>query len=116
MNILSMKYNICICIIIFCLLGCSRQPEEGEYPPLIYVNDTLYIEENYVKSFSDEWVLLGEIQKIKKNERPKQNYVSNTLEVGTDIYADEKGRIWIEISKGQNKGKYICYHICHSTN
>lgn len=104
------KLGIVFSIMLFCSFGCSKAPDEGEYPRFIYVNDNLYREQYHIKRFSTEWILIGEIQEEIRGV-PEQNFVSNSVDVGTKVYIDEKERIWIKVKNGQNKGKYIGYSI-----
>ena len=102
-----------VVILMFLLVGCAKEPEEGAAPPLIYVNDSIYIERDLVKKYSPEWTCLGEIKnKVSDGERlPEENFTANTWPVGTKVYLDEKERVWIQITQGYHEGKYIGYEI-----
>jgi hypothetical protein len=94
--------------IIFLLTGCSvlnnnnineiKQEDDvivGMYPPLIYVNDMTY----QVSSGGDYYLeqpqrlkKIGEtIKKVSSTDAfPKENFVSNSVPEGTEIYYDEE--------------------------
>lgn len=52
-----MLRKIAIFTLMFLMVGCAKESEEGEgaAPPLIYVNDNLYIERELVKKYSPDW-------------------------------------------------------------
>ena len=97
------------------MIGCAKESEEGEgvYPPLIYVNDYLYKEQQLIKKYSTEWMYLGEIQnEVSRAEPvPEENFTTNSWPVGTKVYMDEKERVWIQVTQGQNAGKYVGYEV-----
>jgi len=110
-----MLRKIAIFMRMFLMIGCAKESEEGEgeYPPLIYVNDNLYKEQSLVKKYSSDWVCLGEIQKevSRAEAMPEENFTANSWPVGTKVYLDDKERVWIQITQGNNEGKYIGYEI-----
>lgn len=110
-----MLRKILMISLIFLMVGCARQSEEGEgeYPPLIYVNDNLYKEQNAIKEYSSDWRCLGEIEnEISRTEPiPEENLTANSWPVGTKVYMDENEKIWIRVTQGQNAGKYVGYEV-----
>lgn len=108
-----MLRKIAIFTLMFLMIGCAKAPEEGAAPPLIYVNDNLYIEQDYIKRYSSDWAYLGEIENsVSQGELiPEENFTANSWPVGTKVYMDEKERLWIRITQGQNKGKFIGYFV-----
>lgn len=110
-----MLKKIVIFVLMFLMIGCTKASEEGEgaTPPLIYVNDNLYKEQQLIKKYSTDWMCLGEIKKkVSDGERlPEENFTANTWPVGTKVYLDEKERVWIQITQGYHEGKYIGYEI-----
>lgn len=65
-------------------------PNPADLPPMVYVNDTLYIQSSDERSYSmpkDEFVYLGEIESTThETSAPVQNFQSNSTIVGCEVY------------------------------
>ncbi len=60
--------------------------------PMIYINNTLYFEQDSKKTLPDNATLIGSVKKIiNQSQQPNENFVSNSpsIEVGSEIYANE---------------------------
>lgn len=93
----------------------SHQPVslEGkyEYRPMICIKDEIYGDNGTgVKALPEGYVSVEQIEEKVSNVQPmikRRNYVSNTLNVGTEIFAsqDNPDKIYLKI----DKSKYIEY-------
>ena len=88
----------CVALLFVILTGCGQRGQEEErwvYRPMISINDDLFGDTGYTRdTLSDEWVMIGEIEKEVPQHEPmvkgEEYYVANTLPVGTELYGKEQ--------------------------
>ena len=88
----------CIILLFVILAGCGQRGQEEElwvYRPMISINNDLFGDTGYTReTLSDEWVLIGEIEKEVPQHEPmvkgERYYIANTLPVGTELYGNEQ--------------------------
>ncbi len=93
----------------------SQSEEEAplnERRPMVYVEDAIYYEIDYVKSLPEGMELIGSIEKlIDQTELPDENFESNSdlAPLDASIYAgDDRSIIYIEIADLEDGG-YMVY-------
>ena len=72
--------------------GANEEEQQSDRRPMVYVEDTLYFEIDYIKSLPEGADVIGNIEKvIAQSELPGENYTSNTAwaPIGSPVYADE---------------------------
>lgn len=85
------------------------------YRPMVYVSGQIYAEssseDSVVPKLPKGYEEIGQVKECVPNSKPQNNFESNDLEAGTPVYASsgEKGILYLKISRGDNKGKYIQY-------
>lgn len=102
----------CVCVLFALYMSHQPASPEGkyEYRPMIYIEDEIYGDNGTgVKALPEGYVSVGQIEEKVSNVQPmiKRNYVSNTLNVGTKIFAsqDNPDKIYLKI----NNSKYVEY-------
>ena len=87
-----------LALLFLAITGCSAQEAASStphiYPPLIYVNDCLYHDLGRFRAVTklpDGWILWGEVeQRVPQTEEiPEENFTSNSLDPGTELFANE---------------------------
>ena len=87
-----------LALLFLAITGCSAQETASStphiYPPLIYVNDCLYHDLGRFRAVTklpDGWILWGEVeQRVPQTEEiPEENFTSNSLDPGTELFANE---------------------------
>lgn len=103
---------VCICIAFGIFMSGDPFPSKEiyGYKPMVYVNDQIYHDIGIVvQTLPEEAVLAGEVKEKVSNVEPmvERNYVSNSLEEGTEIYTckDELDEIYLKL----DESKYIKY-------
>ena len=85
--------TISLLLVLIALVGCSSS-SNGSYQGVLTLNEKRYILRGEIKD--DEFTLgekIGEVQKkVKPEVSPKENYSSNYLEVGEEIYSSNEDR------------------------
>ena len=72
--------------------GCSfkEKPILSDLPPMIYVNNTLFIQSEanlFYESKVDTYIFLGRIQsRVDSNKQPKKNFQANDDIIGSEVY------------------------------
>lgn len=72
--------------------GANEEVQQSDRRPMVYVEDTLYFETDYMESLPKGADLIGNIEKvIAQSELPGENFTSNTAwaPIGSPVYADE---------------------------
>lgn len=89
---------ILICVGMFLLTpACSAEKgteknELSDYRPMIYVKDNLYGQTaDTVSTLPNEAVYIGSVEKVVPQNEPmvRENFTSNLLPVGSEIYYNE---------------------------
>lgn len=85
-----------VCAAAFCFINLNTEevPPQGiaDFPPMVYVNDTLYIQSGDQQSYAeqkDEFLYLGTVQSTTATceaSAPNRNFQANSLIVGCEIY------------------------------
>lgn len=107
----AMRNVYFLCMLLIAITGCSQRKKElQEYRPMVCIGGELYGEAgDSEKILPDVWKNIGSITKKVSNVEPmpKEEFVSNTLEVGTEIYgnSNEANKIYVKLSED----KYILY-------
>lgn len=93
--------SIAACLVLLCAVAVhffTANPGEGEIAshsvadvaPMVYVNDTLYIQSSDQKGYpeqKDEFIYLGKIESMVSEEgAPKENFQANDRIVGCEVY------------------------------
>ena len=87
-----------LALLFLAITGCSAQEAASStphiYPPLIYVNDCLYHDLGRFRAVTklpDGWILWGEVeQRVPQTEEiPEENFTSNSLDPGPELFANE---------------------------
>ena len=107
-----------ICIVVMCSAcnGSSEQQNElSDYKPMIYIKNNLYGDTgNIHNSISDAASLIGTIEKLvpQDEEMSKEEFSSNVMPVGSEIYFDEENPEFVYIKFLQEgKEMYAEYAI-----
>lgn len=97
-----MKYLVAIMLLLLvittgCTLPGERRSELGDYRPMIAKEGQMFGESgNAIEVLSEEWVVLGVVDKQVSQTEPMEKdvsyFVSNTLPVGTQIYGNEQNQ------------------------
>jgi len=88
------------CLVLVCMLtihfislnndGEATSQGVADVAPMVYVNDTLYIQSSDQRGYSelkDEFVYLGKIESTTSEEgAPKKNFQANHLVIGCEVY------------------------------
>lgn len=103
--------NMIFCLAIFLTslcIGCAKsdnaeQVQETDYKPMIFVNGTLYGDTGKsVNALPDNWEHIGDIENVVSQSAPmvKEEFTSNTLTIGDEIYGSntETKRIYVKVS------------------
>lgn len=109
-----------ICMISVCSACNSSDAEQnvlvgGDYKPTVCVEGNLYGDTGYVcGSISEQAILIGTIEKlIPQNEKiSMEEFLSNSMPVGSEIYLDESDSdiIYIKFLQ-EGKEKYSIYEM-----
>ena len=92
------RFVAALALLFLAITGCSAQEAASStphiYPPLIYVNDCLYHDLGRFRAVTklpDGWILWGEVeQRVPQTEEiPEENFTSNSLDPGTELFANE---------------------------
>lgn len=89
----------------------AEEAAAGDIAPMVYVNDTLYIQSPTQKEYTEwqeEFSYLGEIESVVLSDRePEQNFQANDPIVGCEVYqygedvvVKINGSYWLYISYG----------------
>ncbi len=102
-------------VITFVLSGCNQKDVEGTYPPMISIENNIYIISPSGRTSSDlslKYERTGEVQKKISMTVPmvkgENYYISNDLPVGTEIYRNSEDDKTL-YAKYDNK--YIKYEL-----
>lgn len=108
---------ISLCIVLF-ISACTKEndlhkDELSDYKPMVYVQDQLYGDTGDVSSaLPNGAVAIGTIQKVVPQNEPMvdENLISNTLPVGSEVFADELNPhiIYVKISN-KSLDQYLAY-------
>lgn len=101
---------ICTVLVLYILRCVALQNSKTGYRPMVYINNELYGDAGIgVDSPPDGFLRAGAIKEKVLDTKPmiEKNYVSNTLDVGTEIYANKNmpDKIYIKL----DSKKYIQY-------
>lgn len=119
-----MKKNIVLLLlVVIVVLGVflwiyavkNSGPPLGDYPPMVYVQDSLYKETSDMTTvLPNDMIFLDTIKKnVPQNESmPQENFVSNVLPIGSKVFWNEldSSIIYIQFSDGTQE-KYLKYSI-----
>jgi hypothetical protein len=89
-------------LLIGLMAGCSNS-SEGAYAAILFIDGKKYYGQKIVNK--DQYTIQDEIGKVKfkvdKDTVPKQNFSSNSLEVGTPIYRvkEDKNILLVKLSE-----------------
>lgn len=110
--LIPLLLTTCVCVLFGFYMSHQPVSPEGkyEYRPMICIKDEIYGDNGTgVKALPEGYVSVGQIEEKVSNVQPmiKRNYVSNTLNVGTEIFAsqDNPDKIYLKI----DNSKYIEY-------
>lgn len=89
-------FLICVSIVLL-IQACSAEKgteknKLADYRPMIYVKDNLYGETaDTVSTLPNETVYIGTVEKVVSQNEPmvRENFASNLLPVGSEIYYNE---------------------------
>ncbi|MBM4760790.1 hypothetical protein [Bacillus sp. B15-48] len=89
----SLFFGITLLLVLIALGGCSSSSSSnGSYAGILMVNEKEYYWQGDIKD--NEFTLgekIGEVQKkVEKEVKPKDNFSSNFLEVGEEIYSSNE--------------------------
>lgn len=91
--------------------GANEEVQQSDRRPMVYVEDTLYFETDYMESLPEGADLIGNIEKvIAQSELPEENFTSNTFTApqGSQIYAgDDRSVIYIERADLEDGGYMV---------
>jgi len=64
------------------------KPTPGDLRPMIFVNDTLYLDTGKVYQHKlDNFIYIGEVTSVvSENEEPAENFQANYVSVGSEVY------------------------------
>lgn len=105
--------------IILLALSCTKtgtnNNDLSDYRPMVYVQDNLYAETADVTSIlPDQAIYIGKVERVIPQNEPMQreNFTSNALPVGSEIYYSESEPTIIYVSLlDTNEEKYSMYTI-----
>ncbi|WP_026674833.1 hypothetical protein [Alkalihalobacterium bogoriense] len=113
----KMGFSVFILMLLF-ITGCNEQQEikaGADYKPMISTESEIYGDTGNVENeLLNEWKELGEVKQQVSQTEPMilgAEYISNTLPVGTKIFADEQQKDFIY---AEYNNKYIEYEALES--
>lgn len=95
------KFTYILILLIGLMAGCSNSSERA-YAAILFIEGKEYYGQKIVNK--DQYTIQAEIGKVKfrvdKETLPKQNFSSNSLEVGTPIYSvkEDKNILLVKLS------------------
>jgi len=117
-----MKRFVSILLLLsgFCILGaCSNtKTDQGtltDHRPMVFVNDLLYAETaDVVSELPSGTTLIGTIEKLisQSEDMLEENFCSNNLPIGSEIYYDSSNpdQIYIKLTTNSNV-QYSIYEV-----
>ena len=109
-----------LCLLIaITMMACSANSNDtngaSDYKPMVYVQDTIYGDTGKVIStLPSEAILIGSIEKTVPQNEPivEENFTSNALPVGSEIYMSESAAfvIYIKLS-GTSPSQFLIYEV-----
>ena len=109
---------LCLSIAIT-MMACSANNDganvSSDYKPMVYVQDVIYGDTGKViDALPSDALLIGSIEKAVSQNEPmvEENYTSNSLPVGSEIYTSESevSMIYIKLS-GTSSDQFLIYEV-----
>lgn len=106
---------ICTILVILLIIGffiyLSFKPVgKGEYPPLLYLEDTLWREAPTFGKLPDETDYVGEIECYLPSGIPEENFATNAFPEGSKVYKSNLSEtIYVEFEDSQGVTRYASF-------